>query len=220
MTSPALHGPLAAIAALPQPDLKTIFTAEPDRLSSLVLSQGPLRFDWSKTHLTGELIDAFLTLAHEQGFAAQRDALFAGEAVNNTEGRAAEHPAERGEGNADSVARAKALHARMRALIDAIEAGALGEIRHILHIGIGGSALGPDLIIDALDGDGIRYDVAIVSNVDGTALERAMDSFDPAYTLIAVASKTFTTTETMLNAASAINWMVEAGVEDPYGLCT
>mgnify|MGYP001300456823 FL=1 len=104
MTSPALHGPLAAIAALPQPDLKTIFTAEPDRLSSLVLSQGPLRFDWSKTHLTGELIDAFLTLAHEQGFAAQRDALFAGEAVNNTEGRAAEHPAERGEGNADSVA--------------------------------------------------------------------------------------------------------------------
>ena len=123
MTSPALHGPLAAIAALPQPDLKTIFTAEPDRLSSLVLSQGPLRFDWSKTHLTGELIDAFLTLAQEQGFAAQRDALFAGEAVNNTEGRAAEHPAERGEGKADSVARAKALHARMRALIDAIEAG-------------------------------------------------------------------------------------------------
>ena len=121
MTSPALHGPLAAIAALPQPDLKTIFTAEPDRLSSLVLSQGPLRFDWSKTHLTGELIDAFLTLAQEQGFAAQRDALFAGEAVNNTEGRAAEHPAERGEGKADSVARAKALHARMRALIDAIE---------------------------------------------------------------------------------------------------
>lgn len=217
MTSPALHGSLAAIAALPEPDLKTIFTTEPDRMSALVLNQGPLRFDWSKTHLTADLIDAFLNLAQEQGFAAQRDALFAGEAVNNTEGRAAEHPAERGEGNAESVARAKALHERMRALIDAIEAGALGEIRHILHIGIGGSALGPDLIIDALDGDGIRYDVAIVSNVDGTALERAMDSFDPAYTLIAVASKTFTTTETMLNAASAINWMVEAGVEDPYG---
>ncbi|PHQ64438.1 MAG: glucose-6-phosphate isomerase, partial [Sphingobium sp.] len=213
MTSPAL----AAIAALPQADLKSIFTTDPDRLSKLVLNQGPLRFDWSKTHLTDDLIDGFLKLADEQEFAARRDALFAGEAVNNTEGRAAEHPAERGEGNADSVAHAKMLHERMRALIDAIEAGALGEIRHILHIGIGGSALGPDLIIDALDGDGIRYDVAIVSNVDGTALERAMDSFDPEYTLIAVASKTFTTTETMLNAASAINWMVEAGVEDPYG---
>ena len=111
MTSPALHGPLAAIAALPQPDLKTIFTAEPDRLSSLVLSQGPLRFDWSKTHLTGELIDAFLTLAQEQGFAAQRDALFAGEAVNNTEGRAAEHPAERGEAGCAGVLQRSHFHA-------------------------------------------------------------------------------------------------------------
>jgi len=68
-----------------------------------------------------------------------------------------------------------------------------------------------------LGGDGARYDVAIVSNVDGTAMERAISRFDPEATLIAVASKTFTTTETMLNAASAINWMVEAGVEDPYG---
>lgn len=213
MPSPAL----AAIAALPHADLKSIFDTDPDRLSTLVMTHGPIRFDWSKTHLTPALIDGFLALAREQDFAAQRDALFAGEAVNVTEGRAAEHPAQRGEGRAESVAQAKALHDRMRALIDAIEAGALGEIRHILHIGIGGSALGPDLIIDALDGDGIRYDVAIVSNVDGTALERAMDSFDPAHTLIAIASKTFTTSETMLNAASAINWMVEGGVDDPYG---
>ncbi|WP_022684225.1 glucose-6-phosphate isomerase [Sphingobium bisphenolivorans] len=213
MSSPAL----AALSALPQAELKTIFTSDPDRLSKFTLRQGPIRFDWSKTHLTSELLDGFLKLAEEKGFAEQRDALFAGEAVNNTEGRAAEHPAERGEGNPDSVARAKMFHSRMRALIDAIEAEALGAIRHILHIGIGGSALGPDLIIDALDGDGARYDVAIVSNVDGTALEKAFSRFDPAATLIAVASKTFTTTETMLNAASAINWMVEAGVEDPYG---
>ncbi len=213
MQSPAL----AAIAALPQADLKSIFTTYPDRLSDMVLTQGPIRFDWSKTHLTPEIFSAFLKLADEQGFGDRRDALFAGAAVNNTEGRAAEHPAERGEGAVDSVARAKMFHSRMRALIDAIEAGALGEIRHILHIGIGGSALGPDLIVDALGGDGARYDVAIVSNVDGTALERAIANFDPKATLIAVASKTFTTSETMLNAASAINWMVEAGVEDPYG---
>ncbi|MDR7153998.1 glucose-6-phosphate isomerase [Sphingobium xenophagum] len=208
---------LAAIAALPIADLKSIFTTDPDRLSKLVLSQGPIRFDWSKTHLTDELMVHYLDLAQDQGFATRRDALFAGEAVNNTEGRAAEHTAERGEGNADSVAQAKALHNRMRALIDAIEAGALGEIRHILHIGIGGSALGPKLIVDALDGDGVRYDVGIVSNVDGTALERAIEGFDPHTTLIAIASKTFTTSETLLNAASAINWMVEGGVEDPYG---
>jgi glucose-6-phosphate isomerase len=213
MPSPAL----AAIAAIPQAELKSIFTTDPDRLSKLVLSQGPIRFDWSKTHLTDDVLEAFQALAQEQGFAKWRDALFSGQAVNNSEGRAAEHPAERGEGNADSVAHAKMLHQRMRGLIDAIEAGALGEVRHILHIGIGGSALGPKLIIDALDGDGVRYDVGIVSNVDGTALERAIEGFDPHTTLIAIASKTFTTSETMLNAASAINWMVEAGVDDPYG---
>ncbi|EZP72287.1 Glucose-6-phosphate isomerase [Sphingomonas paucimobilis] len=213
MSSPALK----AIAALARPELKSVFTADPNRLSKFTMTQGPLRFDWSKTHLTSDILDGFLKLAGDMDFAKWRDALFAGEPINNSEGRAAEHPAERGEGNAQSVSRAKMLHARMRALIDAIEGEALGPIRHILHIGIGGSALGPDLIIDALGGDGARYDVAIVSNVDGTALERAISRFDPEATLIAVASKTFTTTETMLNAASAINWLVEAGVDDPYG---
>lgn len=213
MSSPAL----AALSALPQVELKSIFSTDPNRLGKLTLTQGPIRFDWSKTHLTDDLLKGFAALAEEQDFARWRDALFAGDAVNTSEGRAAEHPAERGEGNAESVMQAKGLHMRMRALIDAIEGEALGPIRHILHIGIGGSALGPDLIVDALGGDGARYDVAIVSNVDGTALERAIERFDPAATLIAVASKTFTTTETMLNAASAINWMVESGVDDPYG---
>ncbi|MEJ7926582.1 glucose-6-phosphate isomerase [Sphingobium sp. AN641] len=213
MTSAAL----AALSQMPQIDLRTVFRTDPVRLSKYVLSHGPIRFDWSKTHLTDAVVAGFLDLADERGFATRRDALFAGEAVNVTEGRAAEHPAERGEGHPESVARAKILHQRMRALIDAIEAEALGPVRHILHIGIGGSALGPELIVDALDGDGARYDVAIVSNVDGVALERVMDRFDPAATLIAIASKTFTTTETMLNAASAINWMIEAGVDDPYG---
>src|SRR3546814_17166215 len=85
-----------------------------------------------------------------------------------------------GEGAEDAVARAAALHARMRALIDAIEGGALGPIRHVLHVGIGGSALGPDLLIDALGREEDRYDVAIVSNVDGAAPEEAFARFDPA----------------------------------------
>ena len=80
MPSPAL----AALSALPQADLKSIFTTDPDRLSKFTLTHGPIRFDWSKTHLTDELFDGFLKLAEEQGFAAQRDALFAGESVNNT----------------------------------------------------------------------------------------------------------------------------------------
>jgi glucose-6-phosphate isomerase len=143
--------------------------------------------------------------------------LFTGGIINVTEGRAAEHTAERGEGKAESVQRAKALHGRMRSLIEAIEEGALGEIRHVLHVGIGGSALGPNLLIDALGRDAGRYDTAIVSNVDGAALAEAFARFDPHKTLLAIASKTFTTSETMLNAESAVAWMTNAGVADPFG---
>ena len=105
----------------------------------------------------------------------------------------------------------------MRALVDAIEAEAFGPIRHILHIGIGGSALGPDFLIDALGRDSGRYDTAVVSNVDGAALEEAVAGFDPHTTLLVVASKTFTTLETLLNARSALAWMEQGGVADPYG---
>ena len=197
--------------------LAQLFEGDPKRLDALTLEAAGLYFDWSKTHLTTDLIGQFVKLADARGFAGARDALFAGKIVNKSEDRPAEHTAERGEGAPESVARARSFHNRMRALIDAIEAGALGEIRHVLHVGIGGSALGPDLLIDALGRDSGRYDVAIVSNVDGAALEEATKDFDPHATLLVIASKTFTTTETMLNAASALSWMAEAGVEDPYG---
>ena len=206
-----------ALAQAPAESLEGLFAAEPDRLSRLVVEQCGICFDFSKTHLSRALIDGFLALAEQEGLAARRDALFAGEIVNPTEGRAAEHTAERGQGAPESVARAAALHARMRALIDAIEAEAFGPVRHILHIGIGGSALGPELLIDALGRESGRYEARIVSNVDGAALEEAVAGFDPTATLIAVASKTFTTTETMLNARSALQWLEEHGVPDPYG---
>ncbi|MDP5281440.1 glucose-6-phosphate isomerase [Sphingomonas sp. DG1-23] len=207
----------STIQALEPASLKQLFDADPARLTALSLDVAGIHFDWSKTHLMPEAIEAFTRLAADMGLAAKRDALFAGEAINVTEGRAAEHSAERGEGAPESVARARGFHARMRALIDAIEAEALGPVRHILHIGIGGSALGPDVLVDALGRDADRYDVAVVSNVDGAALEEALDRFDPQATLIAIASKTFTTTETMLNADSALAWLSGNGVEDPYG---
>jgi len=207
----------STIESLPQTPLLDLFANDPNRLASLSLDVAGIHFDWSKTHLTREAVAAFAELAKASGLAAKRDALFGGEVVNVTEGRAVEHTAERGEGNPESVATARQSHARMRALIDAIEAEALGPIRHVLHIGIGGSALGPDLLVDALGRDSDRYDVAIVSNVDGVALEEVFKRFDPAATLLVVASKTFTTTETMLNATSALQWMTESGVQDPYG---
>lgn len=185
------------------------------RLATLVHQQCGIRFDWTKTHIDAPALSALSALADAAGLDAARRALFAGDVINVTEGRAAEHTAQRGEGNAESVSVARTLHNRMRALIDAIDAGAFGEVKHILHIGIGGSALGPDLLVDALGRDSGRYDIAIVSNVDGAALAEAVKSFDPAKTLVAIASKTFTTAETLLNATSAIEWMSEAGVEDP-----
>lgn len=206
-----------ALKALTVPDLRRLFADEPARLADHVIEESGLRFDFSKTHLTAQSLGSFIDLAQATDFAGRRAAMFAGEAINVTEGRAVEHTAERGEGKAESVAAAAGHKARMRTLVDVIEAGALGDIRHVLHVGIGGSALGPDLLIDALARAGERYDVAIVSNVDGVALEAAMDRFDPHRTLLVIASKTFTTTETMLNANSAIEWMTQAGVDDPYG---
>ena len=197
--------------------LSDLFRIEPDRVSRLAIEQPGIRFDFSKTHLDRPLLAAFERLAEARDLAGAREALFAGKQVNVTEGRAAEHTAERGQGAPGSVQRAKALHTRMRALIDAIEAEAFGPVRHILHIGIGGSALGPDLLVDALGSEAGRYDVATVSNVDGLALEEAVADFDPAATLLVIASKSFTTSETMLNARSALAWMEEGGVSDPYG---
>ena len=205
------------IEALPKERLETLFANEPDRLARLSLDVAGIHFDWSKTHLTPDSVAAFEALAKETNLAGKREAMFGGEHVNVTEDRPVEHTAERGEGKAESVSRSASYHARMRAVIDAIEADAFGAIRHVLHVGIGGSALGPHLLVDALGRDSDRYDVAIVSNVDGMALDDVFDRFDPATTLLVVASKTFTTTETMMNAESVIAWMSGAGVDDPYG---
>ena len=207
----------STIAALPQQKLTQLFDADAGRLERLSLDVAGIHFDFSKTHLTAEMIAAFDALARASDLAGKREAMFGGAHVNVTEDRPIEHTAERGEGNPESVRRARGYHARMRALVDAIEADAFGPVRHILHIGIGGSALGPHLLVDALGRDSDRYDVAVVSNVDGMALEDVFNLFDPAATLLVVASKTFTTTETMMNAESAIAWMTEHGVEDPYG---
>jgi glucose-6-phosphate isomerase len=207
----------AAVEAAEAPALGELFAAEPDRVARLTVEEAGIHFDFSKTHLNAPLLAAFETLAAERDLAGARDALFAGGIVNPTEHRAAEHAAERGHGAPESVAAAAALHARMRALVDAIEAGAFGPVRHILHIGIGGSALGPHFLIDALGRGAGRYDSATVSNVDGAALEAAVAGFDPLTTLLVVASKTFTTLETLLNARSALGWLEQGGVTDPYG---
>ncbi|MBO9602447.1 MAG: glucose-6-phosphate isomerase [Novosphingobium sp.] len=181
------------------------------------LPEGAIQFDWSKTHLDAELVAGFEALAAAADFDAMRAKLFAGEVVNPSEGRAAVHPAMRGAGNLAVAEEAEALLARMGMLVEAIHQGALGEVKHLIHVGIGGSALGPALAIDALARDEALVDVHVVSNIDGCALEAAFKACDPATTLLAVASKTFTTIETMTNAASVLAWFERNGVDDPSG---
>ena len=197
--------------------LDQLFAAEPDRLSLLSREVAGIYFDWSKTHLDSQALDLFAALSEERGFDSARDALFGGGIVNVTEGRPAEHVAERGTGSPDAVDLAASRRARMRALTDAIEAGAFGDVGAILHIGIGGSVLGPELLVDALGRGRATVDVRFLSNIDGQAFDDSIDGLDPSSTLIVAASKTFTTAETMSNLAAALEWLREGGVDDPYG---
>lgn len=211
---------------LPKTPLLELFNQDAERVGKLSqrlefnlreMDSVGMLLDWSKTHLDAAALDAFEDLTNAVDFDAAREALFNGGIVNPTEGRAATHGAMRGSGTEADVEEAEALLARMGMLVEAIHQGALGEVKHLIHIGIGGSALGPDLAVDALTRDLELVDVHVVSNIDGLALEQAFAACDPATTLIAVASKTFTTIETMTNAASALKWLRDNGVPDPSG---
>jgi glucose-6-phosphate isomerase len=197
--------------------LKALFAAEPDRLSRLTFEAAGIYFDWSKTHLDQRVISGFLERAERMGFAAARDALFAGEVVNVSENRPATHVAERGSGAPDAVDLATARRQRMRALVDAVEADAFGMLTGILHIGIGGSVLGPALVVDALGRSSATLTVRFLSNIDGAAFDDAVKPLDPATTLVVVASKTFSTLETLTNMEAAREWLRGAGVSDPDG---
>jgi glucose-6-phosphate isomerase len=211
----------AAMAEPPHQDsgatLDALFAVEPDRLSRMTFEVAGIYFDWSKTHLDTAGIEAFEARAARRGFAAARDALFAGEIVNPSEGRAATHVAERDSGASVDVDLATARRARMRALVDAIEAGAFGTITGVLHIGIGGSVLGPALLVDALGRDSATLTVRFLSNIDGAAFDDAVAPLDPATTLVVAASKTFTTQETLANLDAARTWLSAGGVGDPDG---
>ncbi|MBV7256634.1 glucose-6-phosphate isomerase [Pacificimonas sp. WHA3] len=194
----------SAVKAAADVPLKTRFETEPGRLGRLAFDVAGLHIDLSKTHLDIPVVDAFETLAQAVDFRGERARLLHGQVVNATEGRAASHTAERGMGAPEHVRAADEARAAMRDVYDRIEGGAFGDVRHIIHIGIGGSFLGPALVIDALRKADMRYDVHIVSNIDGQALERALKQVDRTRTLLVTVSKSFSTLETMLNTESAL----------------
>ena len=196
-----------------------LFAAEPDRMQRMVLEAGPLRLDLSKQSWTAEGLDACLALARAAGVEAARGRLFAGAPVNTSEGRAVLHPALRagaggkfaadGEPVSEAVAEGRA---RMKALADGVRSGAItgatGQpFRAILHIGIGGSDLGPRLVWEALKPVDPGIELRFAANVDPAEIVAATAGLDPATTLVVAVSKTFTTQETLANAEFARDWL-------------
>lgn len=206
-----------SLRALPLSPLTHLFDADSARVSKFGLEQAGIYFDFSKTHLEDKTVAAFAELADEMRLSNRVEALLSGEPINISEGRAAEHCAERGIGSPASVDNAQALHQRMKSLVEIIDSGALGEFTQIIHLGIGGSALGPKMLHQALKLGDEKYELEVVSNIDGVALEPILERFDAGKTLLVIASKTFTTAETLMNARSVLDWMREEGVADPLG---
>jgi len=196
-----------------------LFAAEPDRLERLTLSAAGLELDLSKQPWSKGDMDTMLDLARASGVEAARARLFAGEIVNASEGRPALHMALRAPDGADWKAdgqpvsgEVEAVRNAMRAFADAVGSGAkrgcTGKpFRAIVHIGIGGSDLGPRLIWEALKPLDPTISLHFAANVDPAELAQALVGLDPAETMVVTVSKTFTTLETLTNAEAARAWL-------------
>ena len=213
-------------AKVSEAHLRDLFAADPQRGTRLTLEAAGIFLDYSKNRVTDETLALLLRLAEESGLRERIDAMFDGEHINVTEDRAVLHTALRapsGESvmvdGRNVVPDVHAVLNRMAAFADSVRDGHwLGHsgrrIRNVVNIGIGGSDLGPVMAYRALRAYSRRdLTFRFVSNVDGTAFMEATRDLDPAETLFIVSSKTFTTVETMRNAAAARRWIV-AGLGD------
>ena len=199
---------LQALARSETPRILDLFASEPGRLQALAPQVHGIRFDLSKLPVSAGHIAALLELADAADLSGWRAKLAGGGIVNPSEGRAATHMA----------LRAPEGRAGQAGLLDTaarVRAGAFGPVRHIIHIGIGGSALGPQLLVDALGAAGDGPEVHVAANIDGAALARAFAACNPAETLLIAVSKTFTTQETLTNLNSALGWLAANGVANP-----
>jgi glucose-6-phosphate isomerase len=206
--------------------MRHLFAADPQRFERMSLEAAGLFLDYSKNRLDGRTLELLAALARERGVEARRDAMFAGEKINNTENRAVLHTALRAPRSArlvvdgqDVIADVHAVLARMRTFTEAVRSGEwLGHtglpITDIVNIGIGGSDLGPKMVCLALRQFAHpRLSMHFVSNVDGHDMDAALEKVNPETTLFIVASKTFTTAETMMNAQTARAWFVQRAPE-------
>jgi len=208
----------AHAARLGRTHLRTLFADDPGRVERLHFGLDDLTLDFSREKIDASALDALGRLAEAAGVEDRRAALFDGRPVNGTEQRAALHMALRGGAEAPEGDDVAGTRDRFLAFAEAVRSGAFaaagGPVTDVVNIGIGGSDLGPAMAAEALrpDSDGPR--LHFVSNVDGAHLTDTVERLDPARTLVIVASKTFTTQETMANARSARAWL-GAAVPEP-----
>ncbi|MEM7544253.1 MAG: glucose-6-phosphate isomerase [Pseudomonadota bacterium] len=217
----------AAAARLRQRSLRDLFADDPRRFETLSYRLDDLLIDLSKEKIDAAALSALVDLAEAAGVTARRDAMVAGEAINETEGRAVLHMALRGgagpsvlvEGH-DIMPDVTEVLNRFLAFAEDVRTGRFapaggGRFTDVVNIGIGGSDLGPAMAVRALrpDHDGPR--LHFVSNVDGAHLTDTLAGLDASTTLVIIASKTFTTQETMTNARSIADWQRAQGVIDP-----
>jgi glucose-6-phosphate isomerase len=208
-------------------NLRELFAEDPARGTDLTLTVGDLYIDYSKHRVSRETLALLVDLATAANLEGRRDAMYAGEHINTSEGRAVLHTALRLPKGAELTVDGQDVVADVHAVLDAMGeftdrlrsgawTGATGaRITTVVNIGIGGSDLGPVMVYDALRhyadaGISARF----VSNVDPADLVAKLDGLDPATTLFVIASKTFTTLETLTNATAARRWLIDALGED------
>lgn len=209
--------------------MRDMFAADPDRFKKYSLKFSDILLDYSKHRITDETLPMLFQLAREAKIEEWRDKMFSGEKINITEDRAVLHTALRNRTNTtvmvdgrDVMPDVNAVLAQMRQFSDKVRNGTwLGytgkPITDIVNIGIGGSDLGPVMVCDALKPySNPDLKVHFVSNIDGAHLMRALNVCNPETTLFIVASKTFTTQETMTNATSARSWFLESAKDDAH----
>jgi glucose-6-phosphate isomerase len=202
--------------------LRRLFAEDPKRGETFTAEGAGLYLDYSKNRITSETIALLVQLARECGVAERRDAMFRGEKINLTEKRAVLHVALRAPRGVKIEVDGKDVVPEVHAVLDKMAAfservrggqwkGHTGKrIRNVINVGIGGSYLGPEMAYAALrDFSDRSMTFRFVANVDGAAFAEATHDLDPAETLFILSSKTFTTLETMTNAATARQWIVE-----------
>ena len=197
-------------------DIREAFARDPSRCAALSFDAPEIHADLSKNRLDTATLHFLLALARECGVEARRDAMFAGEPINVTEGRPVLHTALRApRGAAPHSDEVHAVLDRMLGWCEQVRDTAASGIRHVVNIGIGGSDLGPQMAVPALDAyvhPGLAFH--FVSNIDGHDIAPLLRRLKPEQTLFIIASKTFTTQETMANAEAARAWFVAHGGTD------